>query len=61
MRMDPNQNFGETTLIATGTNNTSFKKLKFPYNDELSLRFTQEFYHFNLTNKYIHHFWCDQI
>ncbi|WP_156104134.1 hypothetical protein [Campylobacter sp. MIT 97-5078] len=31
MRMDLNQNFDETTLIATGTNNTSFKKLKFPY------------------------------
>ncbi|NDJ27561.1 TonB-dependent receptor [Campylobacter sp. MIT 12-8780] len=61
VRMDPNQNFDESTLVNAVPNNTSFKKLKIPYDDELSVSLTQEFYHFDLVGKYIHRFGRDQI
>lgn len=60
-RGDVQTAFDENALISTGQNTTNFKKIKIPYDDELSAGITQEIGLLNLSTKYIHRFGKDQI
>lgn len=53
--------FDTNTLIDTGLNTTNFKKIKIPYDDELSAGITQQLGLFDFNAKYIHRFGKDQV
>ncbi|TQR60910.1 TonB-dependent receptor [Campylobacter troglodytis] len=60
-RSDANEAFDENTLLNIGTNDTNFKKIKIPYDDELNIGITQQLGAFELNTKYIHRFGRDQV
>ncbi len=60
-RGDASTPFDENALLARGENNTNFKRLKIPYDDEFVVGLSQELKFVSVSAKYIRRFGREQV